>query len=144
MNVFCRERVRFRSIEDDLVDEATFSHRDVLLPELGVVPASTPIERRLGKLRRTLDARFDQMNGRPVWRKVRDEADPIENKPLFDAVERIDQHINFYGRYRFEPEGQPVDLAAMASGIGHRGVDPRASERLRRGPAAAFRRFGRT
>ena len=27
------------------------------------------------------------------------------------------QHINFYGRYRFEPEGQPLDLAAMASGM---------------------------
>ena len=28
------------------------------------------------------------------------------------------QHINFYGRYRFEAEGRPLDLAAMASGVG--------------------------
>jgi len=27
------------------------------------------------------------------------------------------QHVNFYGRYRFEAQGLPLNLAAMASGM---------------------------
>ena len=104
-DLHCRDSARFRSFDDDLVDDATFDRRAELLPRHGLAAAGRPIREQLEELRTLLDERFTSVNrrilagenafvrvqdGRTVWdRAVRSE-EPLPNEPFFDMVERVD------------------------------------------------------
>ncbi|MBT4520665.1 MAG: Tn3 family transposase [Halieaceae bacterium] len=104
-DIFCTESTRYRSLEDDLVDAKVLENKSVLLPELGLVEASSPIKAQLDQLRDTLGSRYEEVNnrikaganpyvqvrkGRLVWSRSVDGPDPGEHEPLFDAADRID------------------------------------------------------
>ena len=63
-DLFCAESNRYRSFEDDLVDEATAVQKATLLPQLGLAEANTPIKQQLTVLREALNDRLDEVNAR--------------------------------------------------------------------------------
>jgi TnpA family transposase len=104
-DLHCRDSARFRSFDDDLVDEATFDRRAELLPRHGLEVAARPIREQLEELRTLLEERFESVNrrilagenafvrvqeGRTVWERAVRSEEPLPNEPFFDMVERVD------------------------------------------------------
>lgn len=141
-DVFCAESARYRSFEDDLVDEAIWAEKDRLLPQ--VVAQSAPINTQLENLKQTLNERFDQVNeriqggenrfvqvrnGQAVWGRGHSSEPGDNHEPLFDATERIDidqlllyvdRRTDFLsafehvmGRYQRDKASPPITIAAL-------------------------------
>lgn len=104
-DLHCRDSARFRSFDDDLVDEETFARRAELLPRHGLDAAGRPIREQLDELRTLLDERFESVNrriladenafvrvqdGRTVWKRAVRSEESLPNEPFFDMVERVD------------------------------------------------------
>lgn len=104
-NLFCPDSARYRSFEDDLVDDATFEQRSVLLPQMGIVGASMPVKKQIEALKAQLNDRFDAVNqrirnggnafvqlqrGRTVWERGRHTQEPLRYEPFFDSAQRVD------------------------------------------------------
>ncbi len=104
-DLHCSDSVRFRSFEDDLVDEETFRQRADLLPRHGLEAAGRPIREQLEELRTLIDERFESVNqrilagenayvrmqdDRAVWERAVRSQEALPNEPLFDMVERVD------------------------------------------------------
>ncbi|MDA0681538.1 MAG: Tn3 family transposase [Proteobacteria bacterium] len=104
-DLYCPDSARYRSFEDDLVDEHTYGQRHTLLPQLGLVNAETPIGERLEALRVQLNERFDRVNqsirdgdnafvrwrqGKAIWDHGRHTQEPLRHDPFFDTIERTD------------------------------------------------------
>jgi TnpA family transposase len=104
-DLHCRDSARFRSFDDDLVDEETFARRADLLPRHGLEAAGRPIREQLEELRTLIDERFESVNrrilagenalvrvqdGRTIWERAVRTEEPFPNEPFFDMVERVD------------------------------------------------------
>lgn len=104
-DLFCPDSARYRSFEDDLVDDATFEQRSVLFPQMGTVGASTPIRDHIEALKVQLKDRFDAVyqriregdntflqlqRGRTVWERGRHTQESLRYEPFFDSVQRVD------------------------------------------------------
>lgn len=61
-DIFCRDSVRFRSFEDDLVDDRQWRDKDTLLAAAGLSHLLQPIQERLADLERRLDERLLAVN----------------------------------------------------------------------------------
>ncbi len=60
----CRESLKFRSFEDDLIDDKTWQQKDILLEQLNLPILSQPIELHLQELEAQLEKRLSQVNQR--------------------------------------------------------------------------------
>jgi TnpA family transposase len=104
-DLHCRDSARFRSFDDDLVDDATFDRRAELLPRHGLEVAARPIREQLEALRDLVEERFESVNrrilagenafvrvqdGRTVWERAVRSEEPLPSEPFFDMVERVD------------------------------------------------------
>jgi hypothetical protein len=104
-DLHCRDSARFRSFDDDLVDDETFERRVELFPRHGLEVATRPLREQLEELRDLVDARFETVNrrilagenrfvrvqdGKTVWERAVRSADPVSSEPFFDMVERLD------------------------------------------------------
>lgn len=141
-DIFCAQSARYRSFEDDLVDDATWAEKDRLLPQ--VVSTTTPIKTQLEELKDILNNRFDHVNdrirrgenrfvqlcnGQAVWSRGHSAEPDSNHEPLFDAAERIDidqlllyvdQKTEFLsafehvmGRYQRDRASPPITIAAL-------------------------------
>ena len=141
-DVFCADSARYRSFEDDLVDEATWTQRDVLIPQ--VLPSVAPINTQLLDLKEQLNARFDAVNDRirrgenrfvalqkahTVWTRGSVGEPDTDHEPLFDPMPRIDidqllLHVDsktqflasfehVMGRYQRDRANPAVTIAAL-------------------------------
>jgi TnpA family transposase len=63
-DIFCRDSVRFRSLEDDLLGEERWAQKAALLEETGLTILSTPIETLLDELEAELEAQIVTVNAR--------------------------------------------------------------------------------
>ncbi len=63
-NLFCHNSVRFRSFEDDLIDDERWQQRDALLDEVGLSHLKKPIETWLDELEAKLEQRITDVNKR--------------------------------------------------------------------------------
>jgi TnpA family transposase len=63
-DLFCQDSVRFRSFEDDLIDDRQWQHKDRLIEEAGLVALKQPVEEHLAFLEHLLEARLDEVNRR--------------------------------------------------------------------------------
>lgn len=104
-DLHCRDSARFRSFDDDLVDDETFDRRSELFPRHGLEIAARPLREQLEELRELVETRFESVNrrilsgenrfvrvqnGKAVWeRAVRSET-PVSAEPFFNMVERLD------------------------------------------------------
>lgn len=104
-DIFCAESTRYRSLEDDLVNSEVLENKETLLPNLGLVEASSPVKEQLDQLKEELASRYVAVNeriegganpyvhlrnGRLVWSRSLEADDPAEHESLFDVAERID------------------------------------------------------
>ncbi|NJR55398.1 MAG: Tn3 family transposase [Acaryochloris sp. CRU_2_0] len=63
-DVFCRDSVRFRSFEDDLLDDHQWQEKDALMVKTGLAILKQPIEEQLAELEEQLENRLYEVNQR--------------------------------------------------------------------------------
>jgi Tn3 transposase DDE domain len=106
-DVFCRESVRFRSFEDDLLDDHQWQQKEQLLIETGLSLLRQPIQEHLAALEHQLETRLAEVNQRiasgenayvqlnsrnPQGRwtlQYPQNSEPL-NPPFFDALRQVD------------------------------------------------------
>jgi len=104
-DLYCPNSARYRSFEDDLVDDATFDKRHLLLPQLGLTNTDLPIREHLRELRVKLDESYERVNqriqdgdntfirmrnGQLLWDHARHSHESLQHEPFFDTLERVD------------------------------------------------------
>jgi TnpA family transposase len=106
-DIFCRDSVRFRSFEDDLLDDQRWQEQDTLIAGTGLPLLQQPIEEQLAGLEQHLERRLVEVNQRIAsgdnahvhsthrGRQVRwtvqypNESEPV-NHALFDTLRQVD------------------------------------------------------
>ena len=104
-DLYCRDSARFRSLDDDLVDEKTAQQSHEIFTQQGLELASWSIREKLDELGTQLNERFDAVNrkilegendfvstvnGRLDWKRAVRAQEPLLPEPFFDGLERID------------------------------------------------------
>jgi hypothetical protein len=92
-DVFCQDSVRFRSFEDDLVDDRQWKDKERLIAETGLSLLRQPIREQLAELEEQLESRITEVNGRIATR---------ENEH-FEFI-RHGRHVRWTLRYPHESE----------------------------------------
>lgn len=62
--MFSRDSIRFRSFEDDLIDETKWKQKDIILKELDLPALNTPIEQQLRDFKIELEDKYREVNRR--------------------------------------------------------------------------------
>ena len=93
-DVFCRDSVRFRSFEDDLVNDRQWKDKERLIAETGLSLLQQPIREHLAELEERLEGRIAEVNRRIAAR---------ENE-YFECI-RHGRHVRWTLRYPHESEG---------------------------------------
>ena len=105
--IFCRDSVRFRSFEDDLIDDERWKQKRALIEETGLSVLKQPIEDHLAALEEHLEDRIKEVNRRIAsgendyikvkqrgarrrWKLTRGQAKESVNHPVFDALRQVD------------------------------------------------------
>ena len=65
-DIFCQDSVRFRSFDDDLIDDKTWQKKEQLIEKTGLTILSQPIERHLATLEQMLSDRINSVNRRII------------------------------------------------------------------------------
>ena len=106
-DIFCRDSVRFRSFEDDLLDDEQMQHKDQLLSDTGLTMLKQPIRGHLAELAQQLEACFAEVNRRIAsgenehfqiknrgrqtrWSLPYPRSGESVNHPFFDALAQVD------------------------------------------------------
>src|SRR5699024_1326812 len=63
-DIFCRESIRFRSFEDDLIDDHQWQEKEKLLAETGLHTMNQSIHSHLTELEWQLEMRINEVNQR--------------------------------------------------------------------------------
>jgi len=106
-DIFCRDSVRFRSLEDDLLDDQQWQAKDTLIEETGLATLNLPIRDHLADLEQRLEARLVAVNeriasgeneyveitrrgGQVRWTlRYPRRSEPV-NHPFFDDLKHVD------------------------------------------------------
>jgi len=106
-NIFCRDSVRFRSFEDDLIDDQQWQHKEKLIADTGLSILNRPIQEQLADLEQRLEDRITEVNRRIIsgdnkhfkitkrgghnrWTlQYPRDSDPV-NHSFFDALKQIE------------------------------------------------------
>lgn len=124
-DIFCRHTTRFRSLDDDLISDENWKHKDKLIEESGLTALNQPVSKHLSELKRRLENRITEVNQRIAdgenehfqvkkqgqqvrWSlKYPSDAESV-NHPVFDALSQVDigsvlqftnQHCNFMDHF---------------------------------------------
>jgi TnpA family transposase len=106
-NVYCRDSVRYRSFEDDLVDDQTWQDKDNLIASTGLPLLNKPIRAHLGELEHQLESRLAEVNERIAsgdnphfktikrgsqvrWTLQYPQSSESVNHPFFDSLNQVD------------------------------------------------------
>jgi len=121
-DIYCRDSVRFRSFEDDLIDEKTWrSNKGELIERVGLPILKLPVEEHLTALEHELEGRIAAVNkriaagendyikikktsGKPGWSLKYPGDKDDTNHPVFDGLKQVDigKVLEFTNRhYRF-------------------------------------------
>ncbi len=63
-DVFCRDSVRFRSLDEDLLSDEQWQEKETLIAQVGLPILTQPAEVHLAKLENLLETRLEQVNQR--------------------------------------------------------------------------------
>jgi TnpA family transposase len=106
-DIFCRNSVRFRSFEDDLLDDERWQQKDQMIEEAGLGILKPPIRAHLAELKQQLETGIAEVNRRissgenehlQIQHRGRQRrwtlqyprsAEPI-NHPFFDTLKQVD------------------------------------------------------
>ena len=106
-DVFCRDSVRFRSFEDDLIDDHRWKDKGNLIADMGLPLLKQPIREHLAELETQLEDRLIQVNQRIAsgdnahfaikkhglqtrWTLQYPRSAELINHPCFDALKQVD------------------------------------------------------
>ena len=106
-NVFGRDSVRFRSFEDDLLDDQTWQDKDTLIANTGLPLLKQPIRAHVADLEQQLEARLVEVNARIAsgdnhhfktikrgtqvrWTLQYPHSSEPVNHPFFDSLKQVD------------------------------------------------------
>ena len=106
-DIFCRDSVRFRSFEDDLIGDERWKQKKTLIEETGMSVLEQPIESHLAALEEHLEEQIAEVNRRIAtgendyikvnnpcvrqrWKLTRPPAKEAVNHPVFDALSQVD------------------------------------------------------
>jgi TnpA family transposase len=106
-DIFCRDSVGFRSLEDDLVDNERWQNKDQLLSDTGLGHLQQPIREHLAELREQLESRISEVNQRIAagenehfqikqrgrqkrWSLPYPRSGESVNHPFFDTLAQVD------------------------------------------------------
>lgn len=105
-DIFCRDSVRFRSFEDDLLDDQRWQQKDKLIDEAGLIILKQSIQAHLAELGELLEARIAEVNRRIAsgenehlqikkhgpysrWTLEYPRGTEPVNHPFFDALKQV-------------------------------------------------------
>lgn len=105
-DVFCRDSVRFRSLEDDLIDQHQWQQKASLISATGLTLLQQPIQDHLAELEQRLEARITEVNHRLSagenehfelhkrgsqgrWTLHSPRTSDTINHPLFDGLKQV-------------------------------------------------------
>lgn len=63
-DIFCRDSIRFRSFEDDLIDDLEWQQKEKLMADVGLIIFNKPIQNHLAELEQELETRITEVNQR--------------------------------------------------------------------------------
>ncbi|MHC4244683.1 MAG: Tn3 family transposase, partial [Planctomycetota bacterium] len=106
-DIFCRDSVRFRSFEDDLIDDQQWQEKEKLIADTGLLILNQPIRDHLATLEQMLEARIAELNrridkglnqhfqitkhGQNVrWTLTSPRSSEPANHPLFDTLRQVE------------------------------------------------------
>lgn len=106
-DIFCRDSVRFRSFEDDLLDSQRWKDKEKLIANTGLALLKQPIRDHLAQLEQRLEDRLVEVNQRIVsgqndhfeikrrgsqfrWTLQYPRGGESVNHPVFDALRQVD------------------------------------------------------
>lgn len=106
-DIFCRDSVRFRRFEDDLLDNHRWQDKEILLSETGLSILKQPIQDHLADLEQTLENRIAEVNrhivsGENTHIQIKKQGSQVRwvlqyppgresvNHPLFDTLKQMD------------------------------------------------------
>jgi len=106
-NIFCRDSVHFRSLEDDLIDEQLWQEKTKLMVDSNLKILTQPIKEHLITLEQILEERITEVNcriasgdnehfqvqrrGKQVrWNLLYPQGTDLVNSPFFDVLDQID------------------------------------------------------
>ena len=117
-DIFCRDSVRFRSLEDDLLDDQQWQAKDTLIEETGLATLNQPIRDHLADLEQRLEARLVAVNERIAsgenehfettrrgnqvrWTLRYPRRSESVNHPFFDDLKQVDigSVLHFVNQY---------------------------------------------
>jgi TnpA family transposase len=116
-DISCRDSIRFRSLEDDLIDDLRWQDKQRLMVENNLTALDCPIEEHLSSLEQKLEDRIEQVNrriadgenehfeikkrGKQVrWNLLYPQGVDLINSPFFDGLKQADigEILNFTDR----------------------------------------------
>jgi hypothetical protein len=106
-DIFCRDSVRFRSFEDDLVNDEQWQQKEQLIADTGLAALKQPIKEHLAALEQRLEERITCVNQRIIsgenehfqikkrgkqsrWTLQYPRASEQVNHPFFDTLTQVD------------------------------------------------------
>jgi TnpA family transposase len=106
-DIFCRDSVRFRSFEDDLLDDQRWQEKEELIADTGLTILKQPIRDHLAALEQMLEGRIAEVNQRIAsgenehfqikrrgqhicWTLQYPRGSEPVNHPFFDALKQVD------------------------------------------------------
>ncbi|HEX9867919.1 MAG TPA: Tn3 family transposase, partial [Candidatus Tectomicrobia bacterium] len=106
-DIFCRDSVRFRSFEDDLLDDRQWQTKEALMTETGLTILMQPIQDHLAALEQRLEDRLTAVNQRIAtgenehfqvkrrgqhvrWTLQYPRSSEPVNHPFYDALKQVD------------------------------------------------------
>lgn len=113
-HVFCRDSLRFRRLDDDLISEERWAReKDELIAQTGLFRLQTPVKELLASLNGELEGELRRVNERilsgenshvrvkkrgqhTTWTLPYPRSEEGLNDPFFDEVEQIDIHTLLY------------------------------------------------
>jgi TnpA family transposase len=145
-DLFCRDSVRFRSFEDDLLDDRQWQHKQRLLEEAGLAAFKQPAGEHLAGLEQQLEARiaevnrriaagenghlqFKQQGRRRLWSLKYPPPVETANHSIFDALapaniasvlDCVNRHCPFLDAFEHvlgRFAGQPLDERALIAAL---------------------------
>lgn len=106
-DIFCRDSIRFRSLEDDLIDDLLWQDKQKLMLGNNLSILTYPIKEHLISLEKTLEERIIEVNRRITtgenehfqikkhgtqirWNLLYPQGVDLINSPLFDVLKQVD------------------------------------------------------
>jgi hypothetical protein len=116
-DLHCRDSARFRSFDDDLVDDATFDRRSIACAHGGRFRARSQHEQEVWSECSRLVGNAVVYYNSLILSEVLAELESRGALTSAEILKRVStvawQHINFYGRYQFDADFTPIDFTQI-------------------------------